>query len=105
MASVLNMKESKGFCDEVYSQLADMKEKILKLRDRSAAASSGKELAGGMFGRHLGELADQIDWKLQILAHSCPLDWKGSADFAEEAQVNATEKFGDIEFSPGYVGG
>ena len=105
MASVLNMKESKGFCDEVYSQLADMKEKILKLKDRSAAGRPGKELEGGMFGRHLGELADQIDWKLQILAHSCPVDWKGSADYAEEAQVRATEKFEDIEFSPGYVGG
>ncbi|MGE5808899.1 MAG: hypothetical protein ACM32I_07230 [Nitrospirota bacterium] len=105
MASVLNVKESKGFCDEVYAQLADMKEKIMKLKDRSAAARPGKEFEGGMFGRHLGELADQIEWKLQILSHSCSIDWKGSADYAEEAQVNATEKFGDVEFSPGYVGG
>jgi hypothetical protein len=99
MASVLNVKETKGFCDEVYTQLADMKEKIIELKDRSVAISPGKDIEGGMFVRH------QIDWKLQILAHSCPVDWKGSADYAEMAQVTTTEKSGDIEFSPGYVGG
>ncbi|MGE5173993.1 MAG: hypothetical protein ACM3MD_09190 [Betaproteobacteria bacterium] len=105
MASVMNVKESKGFCDEVYTKLADMKEEIIKLKERSAAKSPGKDVEGGMFGRHLSELADQIDWKLQILSHSCPVDWKGAADYEETAQVNTTEKSGDIDFSPGYVGG
>ncbi len=105
MASLMNLKESKGFCDEVYTQLADMKDKIIKLRDRSGAKSPGKDIEGGMFRRHLSELADQIDWKLQILSHSCHVDWKGSADYEEVAQVNSIEKSGDIEFSPGYVGG
>jgi len=105
MASVMNVKESKGFCDEVYTQLTDMKQKIIELKDRSVARSPGDDIEGGMFVRHLRELVDQIDWKLQILSHSCPVDWKGSADYAEMAQVNTTEKSGDIEFSPGYVGG
>ena len=105
MGSVMNVKESIGFCDEVYSRLAEMKETIIELKDRSAAESPGNDIEGGMFGRHLSELADQIDWKLQILSHSCSVDWKGSADYAETAQVNTTEKSGDIEFSPGYVGG
>jgi hypothetical protein len=105
MASLMNVKESKGFCDEVYTTLADMKEKILELKNRSVAKSPGKDIEGGMFGRHLNELADQIDWKLQILSHSCPVDWKGSADYEEIAEVNTIEKSGDTEFSPGYVGG
>jgi hypothetical protein len=105
MASVLNVRESKGFCDEVYTQLADMKERIVELKNRSIAKSPGKDIEGGMFVRHLSELVDQIDWKLQILSHSCPVDWKGSEDYAETAQVNTLEKSGDIEFSPGYVGG
>ncbi len=103
MASVMNVKESKGFCDEVYAQLTDMKEKIIGLQKRSAAESHGKDIEGGLFSRHLCELADQIDWKLQILSHSCPVDWKGAADYEETAQVNTTEKSED--FSPGYVGG
>jgi hypothetical protein len=105
MASVMNVKESKGFCDEVYTTLADMKKKILELKDRSVAKSPGEDIEGGMFGRHLSELADQIDWKLQILSHSCPVDWKGSEDYEETAQVDTIAKFGDVEFSPGYVGG
>ncbi len=105
MASVMNVKESKGFCDEVYTQLQDMKEKIIKLRDRSVAKSPATDIDGGMFRRHLGELADQIDWKLQILSHSCPVDWKGSMDYEETVQVSTREKSEDIEFSPGYIGG
>ncbi len=105
MASVMNMKESKGFCDEVYTRLAEMKEKIIELKDRSVAESPGKDIEGGMFGRHLSELANQIEWKLQILAHSCSVDWKGSADYEETAQVNTVEKSEDSEFSPGYIGG
>ena len=107
MASLMNVKESKGFCDEVYTQLADMKERLIELKNRSVAKNPGKDIDGGMFVRHLTELADQIDWKLQILSHSCPVDWKGSADYTETAQVNAVEKpkTGVIDFSPGYVGG
>ena len=105
MASLMNVKESKGFCDEVYTTLVDVKEKIIELKGRSVAKSPGKDIEGGMFGRHLGELADQIDWKLQILAHSCSVDWKGAADYEEIAGVDTLEKSEDIEFSPGYVGG
>ncbi len=105
MATVMNMKESNGFCDEVYAELAGMKEKIIKLRDRSAAKSPGTDIDGGLFRRHLGELADQIDWKLQILSHSCSVDWKGSMDYEETAQVNTMEKSEDVDFSPGYIGG
>jgi hypothetical protein len=105
MASVMNVKESKSYCDEVYMELEEMKKRIIKLRDRSAAKSPGTDIDGGMFRRHLSELADQIDWKLQILSHSCPVDWKGSTDYEETAQVSTREKSGDIDFSPGYIGG
>jgi hypothetical protein len=105
MASLMNIKESKGFCDEVYTQLTAMREKIIELKNLSAAKSPGKDLDGGMFGRHLSELADQIEWKLQILSHSCSVDWNGSVDYEETAQVNTIEKSEDINFSPGYVGG
>lgn len=104
MATLMNVKESKGFCDEVYTQLTGMKEKIIELKGRSVAKSPGRDIEGGMFGRHLSELADQIDWKLQILSHSCPVDWKGSSEYAETAQVSTTEKSGDVESTPGDAG-
>ncbi len=105
MASVLNVKENKKYCDEVFTQLTNMKEMIIKLQKQSAAVSPGTDIEGGLFSRHLSELADQIDWKLQILSHSCSVDWKGAMDFEETAQVDVAVKSKDIEFSPGYIGG
>src|SRR5512145_3046160 len=105
MASVMNMKESKGFCDKAYAELTGMKKKLLELQGMSSAKSPGDDLGGGLFRRHLSELAEQIDWKLQILAHSCPINWEVSADFEETAQVSEKEKSEDLEFSPGYIGG
>ncbi len=105
MASVMNVMESKGYCDEVYAELTEMKKKLIALKNRSVAKSPGVDIEGGMFGRQLGELADQIDWRLQILAHSCTVDWKGAGEFEETAQVDARVVSVDTEFSPGYVGG
>ena len=53
-----------------------MKKKIFKLQKLAAGKGPGKDIDGGLFSRQLCELADQIDWKLQILAHSCTIDWK-----------------------------
>ncbi|MDA8099013.1 MAG: hypothetical protein M0042_05250 [Nitrospiraceae bacterium] len=105
MASVMNVKESKGYCDDVYARLTVMKDELLKLRSKSAGTGPGEGLDGGSFGRHLTELADQIEWKLQILAHSCSISWKGATDFEETAQISSTVKSDEGEFSPGYVGG
>jgi hypothetical protein len=103
MATVMNMKESEMFCDEVYTQLSDIKRKIVELEKRSSAGGMLTEIEGGKFVRQLTELADQIDWRLQILSHSCSHNWAGSVDY-EGAQVEAG-KVKDVEFSPGYLGG
>ena len=103
MASVLNVKESEAFCNDVFTQLSDIKKKIVALEKRSSAGGILNDIDGGKFVRQLSELAEQIDWRLQILSHSCSHDWAGSADF-EGAEVDA-ETARDGEFSPGYLGG
>ncbi len=106
MASVMNAKESKEFCDEVFTQLTDMKQKILKLRARSTAGQPVSDTDGGKFGRQLSELAEQIEWKLQILSHSCPYGWRGSSEYEGDVQVDEMDKAPDSdEFSAGYLGG
>ena len=103
MASVMNVKETKAFCDDVFTQLSDIKEKIVALERRSSAGGMLNDIDGGRFVRQLSELAEQIDWRLQILSHSCSHEWAGSAGY-EGAEVDArTVK--DVEFSPGYLGG
>jgi hypothetical protein len=106
MASVLNMKESKSFCDEVYTQLTNMKEKVIELKTRSSVGGPVTDIDGGKFVRHLTELADMIDWKLQILSHSCAFDWRGASGYETDAQVNGMGRAPDSDtFSGGYVGG
>jgi hypothetical protein len=103
MASVMNVKESEAFCNDVFTQLSDIKEKIVALEKRSKAGGMLNDIDGGKFVRQLAELAEQIDWRLQILSHSCSHNWAGSVDY-EGAGVDArTEK--DIDISPGYLGG
>jgi hypothetical protein len=103
MASVMNTKESEVFCDDVFTQLSDIKQKILALGKRSSAGGMLNDIDGGKFVRQLAELADQIDWRLQILAHSCSRNWAGSVEY-EGAEVDAA-RVKDVEFSPGYLGG
>ncbi len=106
MASVLNVKESKEFCDEVYTQLEDIREKIIKLRNRSSAGGLTSDIDGGKFVRQLTELADIIDWKLQILSHSCSYDWRGASGYEGDAQVDEMDRASDSDnFSAGYIGG
>lgn len=101
MGSVMDVK---GFCDEVYTELSGMKKRMIELRD-NALNQGAKNKIIGAYERHLSELVEEIEWKIQILSHSCPYDWKGSDDFEHTVQVKEADRTADAEFSPGYVGG
>jgi hypothetical protein len=108
MGSVLDLKDPtvKSFCDVVYTELAGMKMKILALSDDLSMAYGDDSEPNLMFKRRLGELADQIEWKLQILSHACPYDWKGSKEAIESiVSVRQTETVEGPDFSGGYLGG
>jgi hypothetical protein len=57
------------------------------------------------FQRHLKELAEQIEWKLQILSHACPFEWEGSREKVESIVSVQPEVPKGPDFSGGYVGG
>ncbi len=94
----------KNICDETFAQLAEVKDKIVALRDSLDRKYAGESRFLEVYDRHLSELAEQIEWKLQIIAHSCPYDWKGSDEFTETVSVGPADK-SEEDFSPGYVGG
>ncbi len=105
MATMKDMK--KDYCDEVFTELSAIKGRIMKMQDNLKNNYKLEGELAGKFERHLCELADQIDWKLQILSHACPYDWKGS-DAPEYADNTVSVGPADIqipEFSGGYVGG
>jgi hypothetical protein len=96
----------KAFCDDVYTELAGMRMKLLTMMDELALTYGSKNDTLNRYQRHLSELAEQIDWKLQILSHSCPYDWKGSIEKVESTvSVQPPDVKKGPEFSPGDVGG
>ena len=108
MGSVREIKNTtvKSFCDEVYTELAGMRMKIIMMSDDLSMAYGDDLQSLNMFKRHLSELADQIEWKLQILSHGCPYDWKGSKEEVENTvSVRQPETVAGPEFSGGYLGG
>jgi hypothetical protein len=105
MATARDAK-NREHCDEVLNELSYMIENINDLRaeaERIYGPDSGISRA---HAKHLGELAEYIDWKLQILTTACPFTWKGMGDAVESVvSVPAQEPSGDLEFSGGYIGG
>lgn len=96
----------KAFCDEVYTELAGMRMKILGMKDELALTYGEMSEPFRTYQRHLIELSDQIEWKLQILSHACPFDWKGSIEKVESTvSVPETDVKTGPDFSGGYVGG
>ena len=103
MATVKNI--SKGICDETFSELDAVKGRLIALRSRLVHDYAGEKKVLGIYDRHLGELIEQIDWKIQIMSHSCAFDWKGSNEYGGNfVSVGPAEKAGE-DFSPGYLGG
>ncbi len=105
MATVNDVKIN-TYCDALSNELAGMKMKIRELRETAMKAyGAGSELLLA-HERHLGELEDFIEWKLQILMKVCPFDWKGAdKDVESVVSVGPAEKSPEIDFSGGYIGG
>ena len=97
---------ARAYCDDVYTELAGMRMKILMLTDDLAEAYGDEGPVFMSFQRHLTELADQIEWKLQILSYACPFYWKGSKENVESVvSVSQPEITTDTDISGGYLGG
>ena len=93
------------YCDEVLRELAFMIQNIHQLRSHAGKTlGTGSDLAK-THDRHLAEIADYLDWKLQILTSACPFGWKGMSDGVQDVvSVRQTDTTGP-DFSGGYVGG
>jgi len=103
-AKVLN---EKGYLLEVYRELKEIKERVHSLR-KDLAETYGS--AGPVFmahDRHLLEMEEYMDWKLQILEKGTGFDWKaaGEKDVENIVSVRSPEIAAGPDFSGGYIGG
>jgi len=104
-AKILN---EKGYLLEVYRELKGIKEKIYALRKDLAETYCSSGPVFTAHDRHLLELEEYIDWKLQILEKGTSFDWKAAGEMDIESDVSVRAHGGipsGPDFSGGYVGG
>ncbi|HTG00721.1 MAG TPA: hypothetical protein VK654_09065 [Nitrospirota bacterium] len=105
MATAKDIKVN-SYCDEVSGQLMRMKESIHELQKNAEKVYGVDSAWATTYDRHLCELADMIEWKLQILMKACPFEWAGTdSEYERIVEVPPTEEIMRSEFSGGYVGG
>lgn len=105
MGSVKDIQKNE-YCDEVLNELAYMIQNVHELRVMLEKAYGKESDVFRIHDRHLVELAEHIDWKLQILATACPFDWKGlGPDVQSEVSVREPEMAAGRDISSGYLGG
>ena len=98
-------KGTTGYCDDVLSELAFMIQTVNELKVHAAETYGSGSEAARVHDRHLTEIAEYLDWKLEILTKACPFDWKGLDDSVESVVSVRQPELAGTEFSGGYLGG
>lgn len=103
IAKTINEKD---YLKEVFSELEAIKKRILALRTDLSSAYAGEGKRFMEHDRHLLEMAEYIEWKLQVLEKGTPFDWKTAGRGVEsDVSVRSPENTKGPDFSGGYVGG
>jgi len=108
MATATELKE-KAYFDDVFKELEGMKMKIFVLREELSRTYGKESPMLQAHDRHLVELAEYIDWKLQVLEKGTSFNWQtvkgGKRDIQSDVSVRVSEDAKGPEISSGYLGG
>lgn len=105
MATIKDTTE-KGYLKEVYSELEGIKTKLLMLRDDLAKSFGRDSRVFREHDRHLLEMGEYIEWKLQVLEKGTAFDWKAAGENVESTvSVRNPDTPAGPDFSGGYLGG
>ncbi len=96
-----------NYCECLYSELSNIKDSLdafltqidlLEGKDKGHFSSHTK---------HLNELIKNVEWKMEIFAKECPVDWGKFGEHAESStSVPSADSLKNKDFpSPGYAGG
>jgi len=105
--TVSGKTDIKGYCDSLFVELSDMKTRLECFVDEIKYVEGFDNKVAGTHDRHLKELIETINWKLEILTKVCPYEWKGmSEDFDSTVSVEVDEgAHRQDPVSGGYLGG
>lgn len=107
MATAKNI-DIHDYCDSMYEELTDMKERLYDLMDCSGRVGGNEKVKEVVktHSPHLHDIADVIDWKLQILTKVCPADWTKYPEGAErDVSVREPGVSEKEDVAPGNIGG
>ena len=106
MASAKNIN-MKNYCDSVFDELMDAKSRILGLAACIEEMQGQEKEMLKTHIRHFHDIANTIDWKLEILTKVCPADWTKYSKGADEnsVSVKAPESFEKEFAAAGDMGG
>ena len=108
MATANELKE-KAYFEDVYRELEDIKTRISQLRGELFSTYGKENPMLLAHDRHLVEMVEYIDWKLQVLEKGTSFDWKSAKgsrkDIESDVSVQAPGDMTEPDFSGGYLGG
>jgi hypothetical protein len=108
MGTAMEMKE-KAYFEDVDREFESIKRRIYLLREELARTYGKDNPILIAQDRHLVELMEYVDWKLQVLEKGTSFDWKTSRgsrmDIESDVSVRSPENVTGPEISGGYLGG
>ena len=106
MATIKNERaRASGYCDELLNELAYMIQTVDELKVHAADTFGGASEVARVHARHLTDIAEYLDWKLEILTKACPFEWKGLGDTVEDVVSVRQPELSGPDFAGGYIGG
>lgn len=108
MASAKELKE-KAYFEDVYKELEGIKMRISLLREELSRTYDKDDPMLMAHDRHLVDMVEYVDWKLNVLEKGTAFDWKAAQgtrkDIQSDVSVRVPEDITGPEISGGYLGG
>jgi hypothetical protein len=96
-----------GYCDCLYSELSNMKDSLNAFLTQIDLMGGKEKGVLSSHVKHLHELIQTIDWKMEIFSKECPVDWnKFGKESDSTTSVPLSESLRERDFpSGGFAGG
>lgn len=96
-----------GYCDSLYSELTGIKDRLESFLTRIDLLEADEKKVLCSHEKHLRELMQMVDWKMEIFSKKCPVDWsKFGKESESTASVPLSASMKEKDFpSGGYAGG
>ncbi|RJQ49860.1 MAG: hypothetical protein C4538_01285 [Nitrospiraceae bacterium] len=96
-----------SYCDSLYAELYNIKTRLVEFVTEIENMEGKDKKILNTFSRHLNEVIETIDWKLEIFTKVCPVEWGKYVKGVESTvSVPSEPSMKESELSAGgYVGG